>query len=255
MIRIALISLATTALLACGADGSDKQRSATELATGSQTAATVTGNQRPLSDWLAGQGTTSVFFPPAPDILGWGNGDDHPIQPPRFALVDYAGVLAAYLRNHGINLGTSVSGTVTEEPLADGTARVHVDVHTTNAFTWVTDDSTSFPGPTLLGNSVADVLAGAAPVLGTCELEVVFINPAGPGAPLPNLVLAIGNLPGLTCQAGNPLCLVEHIRFSATATGPTARLTITETGLDHLVEPPSLRDAFPVESLSLMPLP
>jgi hypothetical protein len=39
------------------------------------------GNQRPLSDWLSQQGTTSVFFPPAPDLVDWSNTDAKLVGP------------------------------------------------------------------------------------------------------------------------------------------------------------------------------
>jgi hypothetical protein len=42
---------------------------------------------RPLSDFLDAQGTTSRFFPPVPDMLGWSDG---PFI--NFGLVDYAGL-------------------------------------------------------------------------------------------------------------------------------------------------------------------
>jgi hypothetical protein len=83
------------------------------------------GNQRPLSDWISQQGNTAVFFPPVPDLLGWGNVDDQPLQPLRFALVDYTGQFNEWIKdNGGPDLGTTVSGTVTEHALADGRARV-----------------------------------------------------------------------------------------------------------------------------------
>src|SRR5215472_11245476 len=99
------------------------------------------GNQRPFSDFLSAQGTTMIFTPPAPDQLGWTTGvgktnGNANLTPTRFSLVDYAGLEARYLSNFGINLGTTVTGTVMERPLADGTALVTVDVHTKNALGW-----------------------------------------------------------------------------------------------------------------------
>src|SRR5215471_16921066 len=91
------------------------------------------GNQRPFSDFLSAQGTTMIFTPPAPDQLGWTTGvgktnGNANLTPTRFSLVDYAGLEAKYLStNFGINLGTAVSGTVMERPLANGTALVTVD--------------------------------------------------------------------------------------------------------------------------------
>jgi len=232
------------------------------------------GNQRPLSDWLSQQGTTSVFFPPVPDLVGSANGDDPPIQPPRFALADYAGVFNAYIVSHGgPDLGTTVSGTVTERPLADGRALVHVNIHTTRALTWVYDISVSFPGLLILGSSVEDVLAGGTPALGETHLDVIFTNTA-PGAVLPNLVRAMGNL----CFLGDcPHAGVEvvDIRASAQVTGALhaafgvpegtlGRFMTSQTGFDvtactlgdphKQVGPPATADCFAVETMFIQVL-
>ncbi|MCI0589662.1 MAG: hypothetical protein L0323_22835 [Planctomycetes bacterium] len=218
---------------------------------------------RPLSDWLAGQGSTSVFFPPAPDILGWSNTEDPPPTPLRFALVDYAGVFADYiLANGGPDLGTTVSGTVTEQELPDGRARVRVRVQATNALVWCTDlldPLGNFPGATLFGASPADVLAGANASVGTCSLGLVFINTA-PGATLPDLVQVTGNLPGAP-----PGVEFESIQFSASAIGELrAAFGVPDgtPGMFHtsqfgnVTTPPTgpTPDAFPVETMLLQPL-
>jgi hypothetical protein len=79
---------------------------------------------RPLSDFLDAQGTTSIFFPPVPDYIGWtGSAPDYP----NFALVDYAGLANDWLVGQGVkSLHTQVNGRVWECALADGTARVTV---------------------------------------------------------------------------------------------------------------------------------
>ena len=119
-----------------------------KIAAGLLLAAALTGladaqsTQQPLSDFNNAQGTTTCFTPPAPAQLGWGtgvdadgniktNGNADNLTPPRFALVDYTGLEGRFLLDHyGINLGTTVSGTVKERSLADGHALVTVDVHT-----------------------------------------------------------------------------------------------------------------------------
>jgi len=235
------------------------------------------GNQRPLSDWLSQQGTTSVFFPPVPDLVGWANGNDPPIQPPRFALADYAGVFNAYIKgqNPSIDLGTTVSGTVTERPLADGRALVHVNVHTTRALTWVYDISASFPGELILGSSVEDVLAGHTPALGETHLDVIFTN-TEPGAALPNLVQALGNLcfdPLFNCPPAG--VEVVSLRFSAQVTGELhaafgvpegtlGRFMTSQTAFDvtactlggpsKQVGPPDTADCFSVETMFIQVL-
>jgi hypothetical protein len=98
------------------------------------------GNQRPLSDFLNAQGTTTCFTPPAPAQLGFGTGPGKTngqanLTPPRFALIDYTGLEAKYLKDHhGIDLGTTVSGTIVERALADGQAMVTIDLQVKNAF-------------------------------------------------------------------------------------------------------------------------
>jgi hypothetical protein len=91
--------------------------------------------QRPISDFLDAQGTTMVFNAPVPDQLGWANNPDLSNKPPfQFALFDYAGLANDYLISHRYpSLGTTTDGTITERPLADGRAEVHVILHTTNA--------------------------------------------------------------------------------------------------------------------------
>ncbi len=158
-------------------------------------------NQRPISDWVNVQGLDAYWFgtnfgfpTDFPDVVGWAPGDDAPYQTYRLCVGDYAGRLAAHLATNNINLGTAVSGTVMERPLADGTAEVKVNVHVTNALVWVADILSQNPstgqitfGPTLLGHRQDEVWNGAAPVLGEIHMTLVFINNAGMGAPLQDL--------------------------------------------------------------------
>jgi hypothetical protein len=48
-------------------------------------------NTETCSDFLSAQGTTSRFFPPVPDYVGW---TDNPFT--TFGLVDYAGLADKY---------------------------------------------------------------------------------------------------------------------------------------------------------------
>jgi hypothetical protein len=99
-------------------------------------------------------------------------------------LFDYAGVRARQiLARGGPDLGTTFSGTVTERPLADGTAEVHVVLHTDNAFA-IGRDLITFA--ILFGHSVPQVVAGADVAIGSCDYDLTFVN-AAPGAPLPDL--------------------------------------------------------------------
>jgi len=162
------------------------------------------GNQRPLSDFLNAQGTTQCFTPPAQAQLGWATGTfpdgsvktngNTGLTPARFALIDYTGLEAKYLLSQGIDLGTTVSGSVMERPLADGRALVTVDLQTRNALGWAFDiDPSLTPNSTPLafGSRVLDVVAGKQPGLGDAHFRVVFTN-TGPGAPLPPCAVTSG---------------------------------------------------------------
>jgi len=226
--------------------------------------ATAIAGQRPLSDWLSQQGTTNVFFPPVPDLVGQLNCDDSPLQPTRFSLTDYTGHFNAWIKaNGGPDLGTSVSGSVTEIALADGRALVHVNTRAKNALTtvWGPTD-VEFPGPLLFGRSAQEVADGATGyALGENNMELKFINTA-PGAPLPNQVILFGNLPGLL--PGQELI---SWRYTARAQGELraafgvpdgtrGRFMTSQTGLIDM--PPhagdvcfGLPDVFPVETMFL----
>jgi hypothetical protein len=160
----------------------------------------VAAGMRPLSDFLSAQGTTAILDPPIPDYLGFFS---DPARPPiRLVLIDYAGIEARWIQeNGGPALGTDVSGTVMERPLADGRAEVTVRLHTVRAQTWVipfdlaafeNGDFTQFQtSPLLFGFRGQDLVANPtlSPALSVCDLEVMFKNTAV-GAPLPDLLNA-----------------------------------------------------------------
>src|SRR5262249_27682694 len=147
---------------------------------------------RPLADFVEAQGTTSRFFPPVKDMLGWSDG---PFLD--FGLVDYAGFANEYIKQRtGTSLGTAVSGTVTECARADGTALISVDLTTENALGF----AQSIPAlsanhfnflqtPTTFGAKAQDVVAGAAPALGSVQFHTTFVIQQ-PGDPLPDIRIA-----------------------------------------------------------------
>lgn len=143
---------------------------------------------RSLAEFLAAQGSTSGFIPPLPDFIAWTHNNPQTM----FTSVDYAGVVAAYLLAHGgPDLGTQVDGTVMERPLADGRAEITVNLHVTNALTWVialppVDLATD---PLLYGCRGTDLLADPSivPSLSNRQMQAVFLN-TSPGAPLPDLI-------------------------------------------------------------------
>src|SRR5215471_8666791 len=90
---------------------------------------------RPITDFTDAQGTTSHFYPPAPDYaIGMTTATcTVPHCPGRIAVVDYTGGANRYLTNRGYpSLGTNVEGSITEIPLSDGRAQVTVVLHTRN---------------------------------------------------------------------------------------------------------------------------
>jgi|ERR1051326_4648179 hypothetical protein len=242
------------------------------------------GNQRPLSDFIEAQGSTSCFTPPAPAQLGWGTGafadgsvktnGNAGLTPARFAVVDYTGLEAKYLfEKYGIKLGTTVSGSVQERPLADGRALVTVDLHTENAMGWAIQDPTDFNAdPLVFGARVLDVANGKTPALGHSHFHAVFVNTA-PAAKLPDLVCVNAAFCGQLqpCPAGFELDLLSH-QASITGLlhspvlpdpvswteGTPGRLDITQSGLLQVSGQNGgkgpLSDAFPVESIALQPI-
>jgi hypothetical protein len=149
--------------------------------------------KRPFADFLAGQGTTSMFVPPVPDYVGWV--DDFFVT---FALIDYAGLANEWIKSQtgGRDLRTTVYGTLRERATSDGRAEVRVTMETRDALAWafliadadfVNDPLPFLNTPLFFGARAQDVIEGAKPALARVSVEATFMNSA-PGAPLPDLV-------------------------------------------------------------------
>ena len=212
--------------------------------------------QRPLSDFLNAQGSSSFFIPPLPDFIGWTNNNPQTL----FASVDNLGLVSGYLASHGgPDLGTQVDGTVMERPLADGRAEVTVNLHTTNALTWVMPlPANDFANdPLVMGYRGTDLLADPSltPALSDANMKVVFKNTA-PGAALPDVVLAfIVGPPG----PGQELVALS---FRSTGFGPLRALfgvpegtpgkcEVSQTGLFHTHFMGATADGFPCEHINV----
>jgi hypothetical protein len=144
-------------------------------------------NTRPLEDFLSAQGSSTSFFPPVPDYLGWAGADFA-----TFGLVDYAGLAAAYLADEGVDLGTEVRGVVTECELTDGSAQVTVALVTDNAMGFAQDIQALIDNEfnfaetdASFGNKAVDIAAGAQAALGSADLYLSF-RISAPGEPLPD---------------------------------------------------------------------
>ena len=184
--------------------------------------------QRPISDFVSAQGTTSLFNPPVPDYVGWTRPFSTPIANQVLASVDYAGLAASYVSSLGGSLGTTISGSVHERPLADGRAEVSVILHTRNALTFVVGPPFDLAVPTQTGTGLLSFAyrpqdIGANPLLrpGLAEshFNVVFKNTA-PGAALPDLIpwLILGTPPP------PPGLELVSLSFRANGAGPLQAL-------------------------------
>ncbi len=203
--------------------------------------------QRSIEDFVNAQGTFCIddgsggcylFVPPVANFIGWTD-----VAEEISASVDYAGLADAYA---GGAFGTETTGTVTERPLKDGRAEVHVRLHTTNALSWVVD-GLDFNGPLLFGHRAPDVLTGAEAALGESFLHVKLINTA-PGAPLPDLIQLL-----VAPEPGQELVFLS---FTARADGLLAdgtpgRLQVAQTGLFMTAFKGATADGFPVENIIL----
>jgi hypothetical protein len=216
-------------------------------------------SQRPFSDFLSAQGSTNVFIPPLPDFIGWSNNSPQTL----FASVDYLGLVAGYLASHGGPvLGTIVDGTVMERPLADGRAEVTVEIHATDALTWVlpipfNDIATD---PLAFGYRGTDLLANPnlVPALSSAHSKVVFKNTA-PGAPLPDLIIAF------ILGQGDPGQELLTLSFESNGTGllrapsgspegTPGRCTVAQTGLFMTGFHGAVGDGFPAERVTIRPV-
>jgi hypothetical protein len=183
---------------------------------------------RPLSDFLNAQGTTSEFFEPVKDMLGW---DDGIIN---FGLVDYAGLANAYIeKTTGTSLGTKVSGRVLECLRDDGTALISVVLSTQKALGFAQSiedlDKNEFnflETDTIFGAKAEEVVGGAEPALGPAQFRTTFVI-EDPGAPLPDIRIAF--------QENEPDVRPITLDFRSTTVGTLpdgtrARLVIQQVG-------------------------
>jgi hypothetical protein len=221
--------------------------------------------QRPVEEFVAAQGTFCIddgmggcflFVPPLDNFLGTSD-------PARgiIAALDYAGVADEWITSASsgsITFGTTFSGSVTENPLADGRAEVHVVLHTKNALVWgAAGDGSDFAGaPLLFGHRATDVLAGEDAALGDITMQAKFINTA-PGAAMPDLLQLF-----FDPQPGQEVVWLMF-RGSAVGTlraefgvpdGTPGSLTDIQNGLFMTGFMGAVGDGFPVERINIVPI-
>jgi len=145
----------------------------------------------PISRFLASQGTfcadngmggCAYYMLPTENYLGFVSRTLD-----QTAVIDYAGIANNWLSAAGRSVGTFIDGTVSEEPLPDGTARVTVRLNGTNVMAYVVNGP-DLEGELAFGQSTRGVhMNSEKPALGNVQMTVTFINPR-PGMPLPDLM-------------------------------------------------------------------
>jgi hypothetical protein len=166
---------------------------------------------RPLSDFLDRQGTYCLnhdfsgghyvdglaaepecllFNPPEPNILGSTKADSATGN--TNALIDYLGLQDRWIQENceGVPpFGMRFTGGITEEPLPDGTSRVHISITSKNTLSWFVDNPITGTAvdPLDFGARMLDVCDGDTPVLGQSHVNIAFTN-VSPGYDLPDLL-------------------------------------------------------------------
>ncbi len=198
-----------------------------------------------------------LFVPPIENFFGWSDPGSG-----LFASVDFFGNAEEWIQGASggaASFGTTTTGSVTERPLADGQAEIHVRLHTKNALSWAFEFDPSIPGnpfantPLIFGHKAPEILADGLPAaLSDSLLHVVFIAPE-PGAPLPDLFEA--NLQTISFYSNGEGPLRELFGVEE---GTRGRLQITQVGLLALSGqvPPNAAtaDAFPAEHIKVRAL-
>jgi hypothetical protein len=132
-------------------------------------------SHRPIEDLLATQGTYNGNF------LSYIN-NEWVVE----ISVDYAGLdNQAIIDGGGEDLGTTITGSITEKVLTDGRTLVRISLHAKNALTRSIDWSI---GDYIFGSTVAEVLDGAHASLGECKFDMTYITTAAPGSDMPDLL-------------------------------------------------------------------
>lgn len=163
------------------------------LAALSTAPATAQTNTRPLSDFINAQHVNAAGSP----YILWTDPTTN-----RLMVIDYSGKVNDFVVSHGgPSVGTTVSGTIMERPLKDGTAEVSVMLHLQNAIVWASQGT---PAALVFGHTPLQIVGGGDPALATVNLTLKFINSA-PGAPLEDLSTIVFTLKTETFQQLNAI--------------------------------------------------
>lgn len=180
--------------------------------------------QRPISDFIDAQGVTN-YWQPYGDEIAWAENPNADPEPDA-GWFDWLGFANEYfVANGGPDLGTVISGNVTEKAIAGG-RRVHVTLNGTNVMAWAFHDWVGNPngwtdGPLCIGAYEQDVMDGATPAIGNCHFTWVFTDTFEPGSPLPDLVYTFNVGPWQDPPDIWPyMDWASQLTFNGTAFGP-----------------------------------
>ncbi len=151
---------------------------------------------------------------------------------------------------NGLNLGTTITGRVTNTTIGDGTDRVTVIVHTKNGLCYGFT-----PAGQAFGHTVGQVLGGAPPALGQAITSATFLRITG--SPLPSWNTLLFN-PGATYilekLATTIQCEGELLVASGFPDGTAGKAHTRQTGLFQTGVPSGCpieqdQDCFPSEKI------
>jgi len=185
-VSVLLLALMTVFLLSC-------QESDTITGSDSGEATISRVLQRPISDFIDAQGTTNIWQPYG-DEIAWSENANQ-FDTPNAGWFDWLGFANEYfVANGGPDLGTVITGNVTERPIPGGRS-VHVTLHGENVMAWAFDNwlDPDYPNPwadkpLAIGAREDAVFAGATPALGECNFLWAFTDTNPVGSALPDLV-------------------------------------------------------------------
>jgi len=152
---------------------------------------------RPIEDFFRAQGTFCVpdetggcrlYSAPTENYLAWFSREIG--NQGTAVAIDYAGIANSWLQQQaGISVGTSLTGSVTEQIIGEGQSRVTVRIDGQNVMAYAVDHA-NLAGPLFWGQRPFEVAAGRAPAMGQMSMTITFINNV-PGGPLPDLLQLI----------------------------------------------------------------
>jgi hypothetical protein len=178
----------------------------------------------------------------------------------RIGLVDYLGISGRYLREEcGVDLGTSVQGSLSVRDVGDGMVLVGVRGHARNALIYVADD----PGhtfdarvlPLLCGNWESTVCEGGTPSVAEVTFNIQYYAPAD--SPIADLQW-FGNPPPEAGDCADPddafgfrFIMLRAAGNVTLADGSPGVAVINQTGIFQPHGSSSHYDGFPAEFIDV----